>query len=127
VRYGTPGLIGRGIAGVIANNLFKISIEVDHISKDYLALFLMQKSIQDFLSSRGAVAMPALNFGHLKDLPVYFPSLIEQKHIVDQLVVLQNKTQSLEKIYQQQLSALLELKQSIFNKVFKGELSIDLN
>jgi type I restriction enzyme S subunit len=39
VRYGTPGLIGRGKIGVIANNLFRIKIERNDITNDYLSLF----------------------------------------------------------------------------------------
>ena len=40
VRYGTPGLIGRGKSGVIANNLFKITIETKELSNDFLCLYL---------------------------------------------------------------------------------------
>jgi len=48
VRYGTPGLIGRGKAGVIANNLFKITLERKDMSNDYLSLYLSQKHIQNY-------------------------------------------------------------------------------
>lgn len=54
VRYGTPGLIGRGIEGVIANNLFKISPIEAAVTDDFLAFFLSQRSIQDYLSSQGS-------------------------------------------------------------------------
>ena len=125
VRYGTPGLIGRGIEGVIANNLFKISIKLDSLDKNYLALFLMQKPLQDFLSTRGSATMPALNFGHLQEINVSFPPLSVQKRLVQQLNVLQGETQHLETIYQQKLASLTELKQSILQKAFTGELTAD--
>ena len=48
VRYGTPGLVGRGIEGVIANNLFKISILESPLTKDFLAYFLSQRKVQDY-------------------------------------------------------------------------------
>jgi type I restriction enzyme S subunit len=82
VRYGTPGLIGRGKAGVIANNLFRIKIERKDLTNDYLSLFLSQEVIQDYLSTQGSATMPALNFGQLKTVEVRFPSIKEQKRIV---------------------------------------------
>ena len=82
VRYGTPGLIGRGKAGVIANNLFRIKIERKDLTNDYLTLFLSQNDIQNYLSTQGSATMPALNFGQLKTVEVKFPPLHEQKRIV---------------------------------------------
>lgn len=82
VRYGTPGLIGRGKAGVIANNLFRIKIERKDLTNDYLTLFLSQDNIQNYLSTQGSATMPALNFGQLKTVEVKFPPLPEQQRIV---------------------------------------------
>jgi type I restriction enzyme, S subunit len=82
VRYGTPGLIGRGKAGVIANNLFRIKIERKDLTNDYLTLFLSQDDIQNYLSTQSSATMPALNFGQLKTVEVKFPPLPEQQRIV---------------------------------------------
>lgn len=86
VRYGTPGLIGRGKAGVIANNLFQIKVVRNDLSNDFLALFLSQDSIQKYLSSQGSSTMPALNFGQLKTVVIRFPDPLEQQNIVAILV-----------------------------------------
>lgn len=125
VRYGSPGLIGRGIKGVIANNLFQINIEIDALTKDFLALFLMQKPIQNFLSTRGSATMPALNFSHLNGIYVSFPQLSEQKCIVKLIKGSHEETQRLEKIYQQKIISLNELKQSLLQKAFSGELTAE--
>ena len=82
VRYGTPGLIGRGKAGVIANNLFQIKIKRNDITNDYLSLYLSQDNIQNYLSTQGSATMPALNFGQLKTVEIRFPPLPEQQRIV---------------------------------------------
>ena len=82
VRYGTPGLIGRGKAGVIANNLFRINMERKDLTNDYLSLFLSQDDIQNYLSTQGSATMLALNFGQLKTVEVKFPPLPEQIRIV---------------------------------------------
>jgi len=80
VRYGTPGLIGRGKEGAIANNLFKIKITQNDLCNDYLSLFLSQDSIQSFLSSQGSSTMPALNFGQLKNIEISYPESLPEQH-----------------------------------------------
>lgn len=123
VRYGSPGMIGRGKEGVIANNLFKITIEKTGLSNDFLCLCLSQKHIQSFLSTQGSATMPALNFGQLKNVLIDFPSSIEEQHsIVRQLDALRTETQRLESVYQQKLADLEELKKSILQKAFAGDL-----
>ncbi|MFA5742601.1 MAG: restriction endonuclease subunit S [Candidatus Paceibacterota bacterium] len=122
VRYGTPGLIGRGKAGVIANNLFKITIDKNYLLNDYLCFYLSQKNIQIYLSTRGSATMPALNFGQLKTVVINFPSLSEQKAIVAKLDALSTETKKLEAIYKQKLADLDELKKSVLKRAFIGDL-----
>ena len=55
-----------------------------------------------------------------------FPTkLSEQKRIADVLNEMKSETQRLEAIYQKKLEALTELKQSILQKAFAGELTVD--
>jgi type I restriction enzyme S subunit len=49
-------------------------------------------------------------------------SLESQKQIVAQLDQLQTQTKKLETIYQQKINNLVELKKTILQKAFKGEL-----
>jgi len=123
IRYGTPGLIGRGKAGVIANNLFKISIKTKELSNDFLCLCLSQKHIQSYLSTQGSATMPALNFGQLKTVTIHFPSYKAQQSIVRQLDALSAETKKLEAVYRQKINDLEELKKSILQKAFAGELN----
>ncbi|MFM6005285.1 MAG: hypothetical protein ACKPEO_18375 [Sphaerospermopsis kisseleviana] len=59
-------------------------------------------------------------------ISVYFPSTItEQKAVADTLNELYAETQRLENIYRQKIAALKELKQSILQKAFSGELTAD--
>lgn len=51
-----------------------------------------------------------------------FPLLSEQRSIVAKLDALSAKTKKLEAIYQQKLADLEELKKSVLNKAFSGEL-----
>jgi type I restriction enzyme S subunit len=60
----------------------------------------------------------------LKLIEIEFPaSLLAQQQIVTKFDELLSETQRLETIYQQKLAALAELKQSILQKAFAGELT----
>lgn len=122
VRYGTPGLIGRGKKGVIANNLFKITIEREDLLNDYLCFYLSQKHIQSYLSTRGSTTMPALNFGQIKTVPISFPQMSVQKSIVSHLNCILSETKNLESIYKQKTVNLPILMKSVLSKAFNGEL-----
>lgn len=69
--------------------------------------------------------MQNLSNQSLSDLVIAMPSLDEQNRITNKIDDLTTKTQHLESIYRQKLAALNELKQSILQKAFTGELTAD--
>lgn len=71
----------------------------------------------------GGAATPTLSQTSLGSLTIEFPILSIQKQIVTQLDQLQEQTNLLVTKYQQKLANLEELKKSILEKAFKGELS----
>ena len=60
----------------------------------------------------------------LAEFQFFLPPLSEQKRIVASLDDVSNATQRLKAIYQQKLGGLHELKQSLLQKAFAGELKI---
>jgi type I restriction enzyme S subunit len=50
---------------------------------------------------------------------------VEQKKLIEIMVELNSQTYNLEAIYQNKLSALVELKQSLLQKAFSGELTAE--
>lgn len=82
VRYGaTAGFVGRGITGVLANNMFNVNPE-KLLTKEYLYTYLKQEKIYKKLNgSNGSSAMPALNFGTVKDVEIAYPTNNEQLKI----------------------------------------------
>lgn len=59
---------------------------------------------------------------YLRNFMVPVPSLSEQQKIVEKLDALQEQTKRLEQIYTQKIKECDELKQSILQKAFRGEL-----
>ena len=62
----------------------------------------------------------------IKEYKIPIPSLKEQQTIVQKLDALNAETQKLEIIYQQKINDLEELKKSILQKAFSGELTSKL-
>ena len=103
VRYGaTAGFVGHGITGVLANNMFTVNPEND-VAKDYLYIYLKQDKIYKKLNnSNGSSAMPALNFGTVKDVEIAYPLVAEQDKIgelfknLDNLITLHQRKKNKE-------------------------------
>jgi type I restriction enzyme S subunit len=67
---------------------------------------------------------PAVTDSEVKSIYISFPKFLdEQKNIVQKLDALSSETKRLESIYQQKLTDLEELKKSILQKAFNGELN----
>lgn len=78
----------------------------------------------DFASLDKGTTIPSLVKSDLIQIEVSYPKLLEtQQQIVTQLDQLQEQTNLLVTKYQQKLANLEELKKSILEKAFKGELS----
>jgi len=66
-----------------------------------------------------------LKLGIIKNMKIGLPTIYEQKILVAKLDTLFGKTNKLESIYTQKIAALDELKQSLLQKAFEGELTKD--
>ncbi|MFI5138030.1 MAG: restriction endonuclease subunit S [Sphingobacteriales bacterium] len=67
-------------------------------------------------------AQANINMGTFENESFPFPSVKEQKSIVQKLDALSTETKKLEAIYKQKIADLEELKKSLLQKAFKGEL-----
>lgn len=77
----------------------------------------------DMRSLGSGSSIPQINNYDIDPLLIPLPLLEKQKEIVLQLDKLKAETQRLEAIYQRKIEALKELKQSILQKAFRGELT----
>jgi len=77
----------------------------------------------EVLKLRRGVRQKNLNLQKIKDIVISVPEFSEQQFVVKKLLVMEKDVSRLETIYQQKLTALNELKQSILQKAFTGELT----
>lgn len=85
--------------------------------------YLLRTFVENLKSLAKGAAYSALTIEKIKEYEVYIPNTLEeQQKIVTQLDQLQEQTNLLVTKYQQKLANLEELKKSILQKAFKGEL-----
>ena len=68
-------------------------------------------------------ALMQINIRDLRRLRLAFPEIEDQRSMVKKLDDISAEVKRLEAIYQQKLTALAELKQSLLQKAFSGELT----
>ena len=96
--------------------------DFDNIDTDYLK-YALTAFVEKIKNLAVGAAYSALTIEKLKLYEIAFPeSLEKQQEIVQKLDALQAETQKLEIIYQKKLDDLEELKKSILQKAFAGEL-----
>ena len=91
------------------------------LNKRFLYHFLSTRIEENLRISAGA-AQPNLSTEQIKDFVLPLPPIEEQARIVGALESLSDKTQRLESIYQDKLSALVTLKKSLLHQAFTGNL-----
>ena len=70
---------------------------------------------------------PNVSASDLKKIIIPFPPKEQRGDIVERIEDLSSESQRLEAIYQQKLTTLTELKQSLLQKAFSGELTADVS
>ncbi len=66
--------------------------------------------------------MPNLSNTDLGNFPILLPPIDMQKAILEAIDALHKETQRLESLYQRKIAALDELKQSLLQQAFSGQL-----
>lgn len=117
VRYGaSAGYVGRGINGIIANNLFTIRpINSALLNKSYLYHYLNAPVIQKKLNNTQSSGMPALNFQTINNLHILLPEYQEQHQISVFLDKIDERIQTQIKIISDYNSLKRGITQCIFN------------
>jgi type I restriction enzyme S subunit len=102
----------------------RIRIVSPDLDPTFLAYYLKSATVHELLISSGSGAnISNLNQKILSSLPVTHPDKILQKEIVINIEKIEFESKKLVEIYQAKIQALDELKQSILQKAFNGELA----
>ena len=110
----------------LAMNLFLLRTDAQHIQSDYLYFFLESQFGKVQIAERlNGTTTKTIRKDGIRSLNILVSPLSEQKKIVEKLDSIVFETQRLETIYRQKIAALKELKQSILQKAFTGELTTD--
>src|SRR5690606_1341872 len=101
--------------------LFKVG---NNKNSYFLKYFLDSKqTIEKMMRDAKGTPQKFVGLGYLRSFPILLPPLKDQQTIVRQLDALRAETQKLEGLYQKKIDNLEELKKSILQKAFSGELS----
>ncbi len=101
------------------SNIVWIDNDEKQVLNDFLYVFY---EFCDWQPSKGATISRLYN-SNLTSIKIVFPkSLGEQKNILKKIDAVSTETKKLETIYQQKINDLDELKKSILQKAFSGEL-----
>lgn len=108
---------------IFASYLIRIKFD-EQIENKFYWYFSKSKFYWDqAIQFASGSAQPQFNGGALKQIIFRYPKEISaQRSIIRQLDCLLKETKQLESLYQQKLSALKELKKSLLQKAFSGEL-----
>ena len=125
VLISASGTIGRRVrydgepAFFQDSNIVWIDNNEKQVLNDYLYVFY---EFCEWKPSKGATISRLYN-SNLTSIKIVFPkSLGEQKKLINEMNILSTETKKLEVIYQQKIKDLEELKKSILQKAFAGEL-----
>jgi type I restriction enzyme S subunit len=100
----------------------------DRLVSKYLAYLILSKEVQEILLSHSTGAtVQHINMKDIRAFKIYdLSDLKEQIAVVQKLDSLRAETQKLEAIYQKKIDDLDELKKSILQKAFAGELKTEI-
>lgn len=121
---GKTGIIPEKLNGAnLTENACKLTFK-ENVEPKFVYFFTKSK---DFSSQAGlntrVAAMPKLALSRLSTISFFIPkSISEQRSIVAKLDALSAETKKLEAIYKKKLDSLDELKKSILQKAFNGEI-----
>jgi type I restriction enzyme S subunit len=110
--------------GLCSADIYPLLPIKDVLDRDYLFYLLLSKDFTDYaISGSGRAGMPKVNRTHLFKYLISVPSIEKQREYVGKLNQIVEQSQMLETLYKSKIDKLDELKKSILQKAFTGELT----
>lgn len=108
----------------VSREVAVVPVDQEKILPPYAAYSIATRESQDWLVGvQKGVAYTGINLMDLRELTVKVPNMKTQLRIVAQLDEMAASWSALRVLYERKLDALTELKQSLLQKAFSGELT----
>ena len=107
----------------VSREIAVVPVEPSRIDPGLLAYWIGTRASQEWLGTvkKGATYI-GINIEDLRRLPVWAPQKSHQAQVIRDIDAFQERTKLLESLYTRKLAALEELKQSLLDQAFRGEL-----
>jgi len=123
MSFGKPYIMAT--SGYIHDGWFVLRLK-DNVATDFFYYLLSSRLVQDqFKSLAAGSVVKNISSNLVKRAVLPLPPKQEQLEIVEHIEQIVLQAQELEAIYQKKLTSLAELKQSLLQKAFSGELTAD--
>ncbi|BAZ83160.1 restriction endonuclease subunit S [Sphaerospermopsis kisseleviana CS-549] len=124
---GNVGVIPEGYKVCLGQRTVLIRPNKKSVDSEYLAFLLLHPLMQKRLLAKSTGAtVQHVNMKDIRELAISeLPPIQTQRDCIQDLKQLESQSNRLENIYRQKIAALKELKQSILQKAFTGELTVD--
>ncbi|MCB4777581.1 MAG: restriction endonuclease subunit S, partial [Sulfurovum sp.] len=124
VAYRQVGKVFRNMEGAFNVALCKIeNIDSSHLSTTYIYYLIHSKYVKGELLKRAERALiPSMSIEHLKSIKIPIPPLSAQQKTVTYLDQLSQKIEKLKQAQQEKMQSLKDLKASLLDRAFRGEL-----
>ena len=110
-------------SGIITADIVRIRPDLNVVNYKFLENFLNTSlSVSQLTGNISGATRPRVNLSDVRNIVIKLPPIKEQETIVKKLDSLSLETKRLEAIYQTKINDLEELKKSLLQKTFSGEL-----
>lgn len=121
---GKFGVVDSDEPGAIASSLVIVRPKKDRLHPSYLASYFKSKMCKDMIADfENGAAQPNLSAKNLAAFKIALPLVLHQEKVVTQVAELEDEVRGLVQLYEDQLSNLDALRQSLLQKAFSGELT----
>lgn len=122
-KYGEAGVVEHDFEFSVYVSVTLIKPKSDKLDNYFLKHLLNSPTIKEVArKSISSSGVPNLNVKDVREFLLSYPSITIQKKIVKEIETMRAETQKLEAMYQKKMDDIEELKKSILQKAFAGEL-----
>lgn len=112
--------------GRVNQHVSIIRLDSDTVNPEFAVNMLVSKYYKNLLlgiGKKGGSTRQAITKAQIQNFTISFPTVDDQQQLINDLNYLSDKTKLLRRKYQSEETSLLELKKSLLQKAFSGELT----